>query len=62
MTDEQPISEAFDLIAQYAKREGWIPIGFREWKVGPWAITVNGTRDARDGIPPSQLLLGEVRA
>lgn len=45
-------SEAFDLIVQYAERERWIPIGWREWTVGPWRIQVNGTRQTRDGVPP----------
>lgn len=51
MTD-QPISEAFELIRQYAVREGWIPIGFRTFTVGPWMVTINGTKDEREAIPP----------
>lgn len=50
MTEQ--ISLAFDLIRRYAEREGWIPIGFRVWDVGPWHIVVNGTRDERDGVAP----------
>lgn len=49
---DQPISEAFDLIRQYAVREGWIPIGFRTFTVGPWTVTVNGTKDEREAVPP----------
>ena len=49
---EQKISEAFELIRQYAVREGWVPIGWREWHVGPWRIRVNGTKDERDAVPP----------
>lgn len=48
----ETISEAFDLIAQYAEREGWIPIGWREWTVGPWRIKVNGTTETIDGVRP----------
>lgn len=50
-------SLAFDLIRQYAEREGWIPIGFRSWQVGPWLIKVNGTSDERAGIPPYHALI-----
>lgn len=49
---EQVISEAFDLIRQYAERQDWIPIGFRVFQVGPWSVTVNGTNSERDMVPP----------
>ena len=48
----EPISLAFDCIARYAQRQGWIPINWRAFDVGPWHVTVNGTREKRDGIPP----------
>ena len=50
------ISEAFDLIRQYAVREGWIPISWKDWCVGPWRIRVNGTREDR-GVPPYHALI-----
>lgn len=53
----EPISLAFDLIRRYAEREGWIPIGWREWTVGPWRITVNGTNQKRAGISPYHALI-----
>lgn len=47
-----PISMAFELIRRYAEREGWIPIGWREFTVGPWRVRVNGTKEEREAIPP----------
>ena len=58
MTEPLKLSEAFYLIAEYAHRQGWIPIGFRSWTVGPWNITVNGTKEAQeilDGGPVLEL-------
>jgi hypothetical protein len=49
---DPPITLAMDLIRRYAGQRNWIPIGWRAFMVGPWDITVNGTREARDGIPP----------
>jgi len=49
---ERPICEAFDLIRQYAEQQGWIPIGFRSFRVGDWGVTVNGTGERRDDVPP----------
>lgn len=46
------MSEIFDLIARYAERQGWIPIGWREFPIGPWDVTVNGTTAERDHVPP----------
>jgi hypothetical protein len=57
MSESQTISEAFELIRQYAEREGLIPIGFRSFTVGPWTVTVNGTPDAKDNIPPYHALV-----
>lgn len=48
----EPISEIFVLIAEYAHRQGWIPIGWREFSIGPWDITVNGTKERRDDLDP----------
>lgn len=50
-------SEAFDWIRQYAVREGWVPIGWRDWMVGPWRIRVNGTATEQDHIPPYHALI-----
>jgi hypothetical protein len=56
MSEQTPptetISVVFDLIRQYAEREGWIPIGFRSWRVGAWTITVNGTAERTDDLDP----------
>lgn len=49
---DPPITLAFDLIRRYAERQGWIPIGWRAFTVGPWEVTVNGTREDRELIPP----------
>jgi len=48
----EPITLAFDLIRRYAERQGWIPIGWKAFTVGPWTITVNGTPEERDHVPP----------
>jgi len=32
--------------------QGWVPIGFRSFSVGPWDITVNGTSERRDDVSP----------
>lgn len=55
--EDAPISEAFDLIAQYAAQRGWMPIGWREWTVGPWKITVNGTHLPTNNIPAFHALV-----
>jgi len=53
MTDRlSQITESFDLIRRFAVLHGWVPVGFRSFDVGDWQVTVNGTRDARDNIPP----------
>ena len=49
---ERPISEAFMAIADYATGQGWVPIGFRVFAVGPWDITVNGTQERYDDVDP----------
>ena len=49
---DPPITLAMDLIRRYAERQGWIPIGYREFTVGDWDITVNGTGEDRDLIAP----------
>lgn len=54
---ETSYSLAFDLIRRYAEREGWVPIGWREWHVGPWHIRVNGTAEPRGAIPPYHALI-----
>ena len=50
-------SEAFDLIRRYAVRAGWIPIGWRDFRVGPWRIRVNGTVQEREQVPPYHALI-----
>lgn len=57
MADDLRIVEAFDLIRQYAEREGWIPIGHRKWTLGEWDIEVNGTREPIGQIPPWHALV-----
>jgi hypothetical protein len=46
------ISAAFMAIADYATQQGWTPIGFRSFTVGPWEITVNGTKERCDDVEP----------
>ncbi len=50
--DGERITQVFDLIGKYAIQRKWTPIGWREFKVGPWTITVNGTKQERDGLAP----------
>lgn len=45
------ICEAMSLVAEYAEKQGWIPIGFKTFTVGDWTVTVNGTRQIRDELP-----------
>ena len=53
MSDQsEPMTLVFEVIRRYAVPEGWIPIGWRAFDVGPWKVTVNGTREKRDDIPP----------
>lgn len=54
---KEQYSEAFDLIRQYAEREDWIPIGWRDFQVGPWRIRVNGTPEERDHVPPYHAMI-----
>lgn len=49
---ERDIVEAFDVIRRYAEHQGWIPIGFRTFEVGPWTVTVNGTKVMTDHVDP----------
>ena len=51
-TSERQICGAFAAIADYAFAQGWAPIGFRSFHVGPWEVTVNQTRDRRDDLDP----------
>ncbi len=53
----EQICEAFDLIRQYAEREGWIPIGWKDFTVGPWRIRVNGSPQIREDIRPYHALI-----
>ena len=46
------ISEAFDAIASYCLRHGWTPVGLRSFSVGPWDVTINGTRETVDNLRP----------
>lgn len=51
------VSLVFDLIRRYAEREGWVPIGWREFTIGAWSITVNGTKEKRDNVPPYHAMI-----
>lgn len=53
----EQFSEAFVLIRDYALSRGWAPMGFRSFTVGPWTVTVNGTEQAKDNIPPYHALV-----
>jgi hypothetical protein len=57
MSEPEQITQAFHLIACYAERQGWIPIGWRVFAVGPWTVTVNGTKEPRDHLPPYHALI-----
>lgn len=46
------ISLVFDLIRRYAVQQGWVPIGWRVFEPGPWTVTVNGTKEERERVPP----------
>ena len=53
----RPLSEAFDVLAQYALAQGWAPIGFRVFTVGPWTVTINGTDTRRNDLSPYHALI-----
>ena len=53
----EPTCMAFSLIADYAIQQGWTPIRFRSFTVGPWKVTVNGTKTERDGLAPFHALV-----
>lgn len=54
---DPPITLLFDLLARYAQRQGWIPIGYRRFDVGPWSVTVNGTPEVVGDVPPYHALI-----
>ncbi len=53
----EQITLVFYLITRYAVQQGWIPIGWRAFQIGPWDITVNGTPHTRTNIPPYHALI-----
>jgi len=55
------VLEVFDLIREYAERHDWLPIGWRTFTVGDWRVTVNGTKEERDSIPPFHALVEHSR-
>mgnify|MGYP001567339052 FL=1 len=57
MDDQNQICEAFDWIRQYAVREGWIPIRWKDFRIGPWRIRVNGTPTMCQDVPPWHALI-----
>ena len=57
LSHDPPCTEAFDLICRYAEREHWLPIGWRDWCVGPWRIRVNGTAVDCENIPAWHVLI-----
>lgn len=54
---DRAISEAFMAITDYATAHSWMPIGFRVFTVGPWEITVNGTKERYDDLDPYHALV-----
>lgn len=55
--EQETYSLVFDLIRRYCEREGWIPVGWRVFTVGPWTITVNGTPAEHENVPPYHALI-----
>lgn len=54
---EKQLSLAFNLVAMYAKAQGWIPIGHKVFTVGEWRIEVNGTREVIGKLSPYHALV-----
>jgi hypothetical protein len=48
----EKICEAMSLVADYALKKDWAPIGDRAFSVGDWDVRVNGTNKTVEGIPP----------
>ena len=51
------LPELYVEVLEYCRRQGWVPVGWRSWDLGPWKITVNGTKAERDGVPPFHVLI-----
>ena len=47
-----PMSAVFAAIADYCLQQGWVPVGFRQFTVGAYRFTMNGTKTERDGVAP----------
>lgn len=48
----EKLSLAMVLVAEYATKKNWLPIGDRSFTVGEFDVRVNGTPVEVDGIPP----------
>ena len=59
--EQNGVLVCFDLIRQLAEKHGRIPVGFWKHELAPkWTLTVNGTKDKRDNIPPYHaIVVGE---
>jgi hypothetical protein len=44
------------LVAGYCERKGWIPVGQRIFRVGDWLVTVNGSAEVWNKLPPWHVL------
>jgi len=51
------IPEVYMAVAEYCHRQGWIPVGWRSWTLGPWTFTFNGTALEHKGVPAFHLLI-----
>lgn len=58
---DRRISVAFQLIADYALKQGWVPVGHRTFTVGDWSIRINGTPLEINGLEPYHALIENER-
>lgn len=47
----------FVRLAEYCERQGWVPVGHRRFRIGKYAVRVNGAGTTWDGVPPYSALI-----
>lgn len=59
--EQRGVLVAFDLIRQLAEKVGRIPVGFWTYQLADqWTLTVNGTGEQRENVPPYHALINGV--
>ena len=50
MVEERPVLDAYVALVDYVRAQGWKPVGWRVFHVGPFEVTVNGTPRRTGGL------------